>query len=316
MIEDKYKPIKITTDFYQLGVPDFPVYLSMGDVGMIIEGGTGAFFSLIVNQIKELGIPPEKIKYLALTHTHPDHIGAVPRLKKLWPHLKVVGSAGAAKSLKRLSEKKEALKEFLDNDRSISKIQLAKGTISEAPPDLDHYDFTVDHVLEEGERIKLSPKIVWSIYHTPGHSACHIALNDENEGTLVIGDATGFYVAAKNALWPNYFESLENYCHSIQKLSTLPADRLALSHNGVVETGARAYFEKVMKVTEAYHLEMLERVANGENPDTIAMEKAKWVDSLTDIQTFDVMYNMAKLLIKRSHSASKKHNLFTLPLNI
>jgi hypothetical protein len=89
-----------------------------------------------------------------------------------------------------------------------------------------------------------------------------------------------------------------------------------LSHNGVVETGARAYFEKVMKVTEAYHMEMLERVANGENPDTIAQEKAKWVKGLTDIQTFDVMYNMTKLLIKRSHYASKKHNLFTLPLSI
>jgi len=60
----------------------------------------------------------------------------------------------------------------------------------------------------------------------------------------------------------------------------------------------------------------LERVANGENPDAIAMEKAKWVASLTDIQTFDVMYNMTKLLIKRSHSASKKQNLFSLPLNI
>ena len=316
MIADKHKPILITTDFYQLGVPDFPVYLSMGDIGMIIEGGTGAFFPLIVSQIKELGIAPEQIKYLTLTHTHPDHIGAVPHLKKLWPHLQIMGSPGAAKSLKRLSEKKEALQEFIGTDHNISGIQLAKGTISEAPPDLDHYDFTVDHVLEEGERIKLSPKIVWSSYNVPGHSACHIALNDENAGTLVIGDATGFYVAAKDALWPNYFESLENYCHSIQKLSTLPADRLALSHNGVVETGARAYFEKVMKVTEAYHVEMLERVANGENPDTIAQEKAKWVNGLTDIQTFDVMYNMTKLLIKRSHYASKKHNLFTLPLSI
>ena len=316
MIADKHKPILITTDFYQLGVPDFPVYLSMGDVGMIIEGGTGAFFPLIVSQIKELGIAPEQIKYLALTHTHPDHIGAVSHLKKLLPHLQIMGSPGAAKSLKRLSENKEALQEFIDTDHSISRIQLAKGTISEAPTDLDHYNFTVDHVLEEGERIKLSPKIVWSVYHTSGHSPCHIALNDENAGTLVIGDSTGFYVAEKDALWPNYFESLENYCHSIHKLSTLPADRIALSHNGVVKTGARAYFEKVMKVTEAYHMEMLERVANGENPDAIAMEKAKWVASLTDIQTFDVMYNMTKLLIKRSHSASKKQNLFALPLNI
>ena len=37
MIVDKYRPIKITTDFYQLGVPDFPVYLSMGDEGMSLK---------------------------------------------------------------------------------------------------------------------------------------------------------------------------------------------------------------------------------------------------------------------------------------
>jgi 2-aminobenzoylacetyl-CoA thioesterase len=313
MTKEIYQPIKITTDFYQLGIPDFPVYLSMGNDGLLIEGGTGAYFTLIVDQIKSLGIAPERIKYLALTHTHPDHIGAVPHLKKLWPHLQIMGSAGAAKALKRLTEKKEALKEFIANDESITKIQMAKGAISAAPPALDGYHFEVDHVLEEGERIALSREVVWRVYHTPGHSPCHIALNDENEGTLVVGDSTGFYVAAKNALWPNYFESLENYCHSIQKLSTLPADRLVLSHNGVVATGARAYFEKVIQVTESYHMEMLERVAKGENTDTIATEKAQWVNSLTDIQTYDVMFNMAKLLIKRSHSASTKHNLFTLP---
>ena len=313
MIDARHKPIKITTDFYQLGVPDFPVYLSMGDVGMLIEGGTGAYFTLIVDQIKELGTAPQQIKYLALTHTHPDHIGAVPHLKQLWPHLQVVGSSGAAKALKRLTEKKEALKEFLANDSAITAIQLAKGAIAAAPPVLENYNFEVDHVLEEGERIPLSPKVVWRVYHAPGHSACHVAFNDENEGTLVIGDATGFYVADKNELWPNYFESLENYCHSIQKLSTLPADRLVLSHNGVVETGAHAYFEKVMTVTEAYHTEMLARVAKGENPETIATEKANWVNSLTDIQTYDVMFNMAKLLIRRSQTASTRHNLFTLP---
>jgi hypothetical protein len=138
-------------------------------------------------------------------------------------------------------------------------------------------------------------------------------MNDENDGTLVIGDATGFYVAEKNAVWPNYFESLENYCHSVQKLATLPADRLVLSHNGVVTTGARAYFEQIMRATEAYHTEMLERTSKGEDIDKVATDKAEWVNSITDIQTYDVMFNMAKLLIKRSLYASKKHNLFTLP---
>ena len=309
----KHKPMVITQGFYQLGTMDFPVYLSMADEGMLIEGGTGAFYGLIVHQIEELGIVPEKIKYIVLTHTHSDHIGAVPRLKKLWPHLQVVGSYAAAKAFKRLTEKKEVLKEFIDTDNSISRIQLAKGAISEMPVVLDSYNFNVDRIVEEGERINLGSEITWRVYNTPGHSPCQISLNDENTATLVIGDATGFYNPAKDALWPNYFESLENYCHSIQKLSTLPANRIVLSHNGVLETDARSYFEKVMKLTKAYHLEMLERINKGENPEAVATEKAKWVSSITDIQPFEVMAAMTKLLIKRSLSASKKQNLFNLP---
>ena len=93
---------------------------------MIIEGGTGATFAIIVEQIKELGIEPERIKYLTLTHTHPDHIGAVPHLKKLWPHLKIVASPVAAKLLKR----EGMLKEFLATDRGITELLISKGDIT------------------------------------------------------------------------------------------------------------------------------------------------------------------------------------------
>jgi hypothetical protein len=41
MSDTMHKPIVITPNFYQLGTPSFPAYLSMGEVGMIIEGGTG-----------------------------------------------------------------------------------------------------------------------------------------------------------------------------------------------------------------------------------------------------------------------------------
>ena len=129
----------------------------MGDDGMIIEGGTGAFFPLIVNQIKSLGIAPERIKYLTLTHTHPDHIGAVPHLKKLWPHLKVMGSAGAAKALKRLTEKPEALKEFLASDRAISLIRLNKGEIPELPHGLT-ITFSTSTMFWRKEKISSSAK--------------------------------------------------------------------------------------------------------------------------------------------------------------
>ena len=61
MMDTMHKPLAITPHLYQLGTPSFPAYLSMGDVGMIIEGGTGPTFSILINQMKALGIDPKRI---------------------------------------------------------------------------------------------------------------------------------------------------------------------------------------------------------------------------------------------------------------
>jgi hypothetical protein len=57
---------------------------------------------------------------------------------------------------------------------------------------------------------------------------------------------------------------------------------------------------------------MVERVGKGEDSEKIALEKAEWVNSLTDIQTFEVMYNLAKLMLTRSQSEAGKEELFTI----
>lgn len=312
MIVKKHKPVTVSQGFYQLGTPSFPAYLSVGDTAMIIEGGTGATFSIIVDQIKELGINPEQIQYLALTHTHTDHIGAVPHLKRLWPHLKIIGSHTAGKTLKKLSENNGILEEFLSSDASITRIMLSKGEISEAPPELENYTFTLDKALAEGDSLDLGSGVVWTVYNTPGHSPCHISLSNERDGILVVGDATGFCITEHLMFWPNYFESLENYCNSIRKLANLQARIFALSHNGVVDGVISNYLQKAMHATESYHLEMLDRLNRGEDPEKIALEKANWVNSITDIQPFSVMLSLAKLLITRSKTEAVKDNLFTI----
>ena len=304
MNEKEHQPITVTPNFYQLGTPSFPVYLSMGDEGMIIEGGTGPTFDIIVKQIETLGIDPQRIKYIALTHTHADHIGSVPHLKNLWPHLKVLASSTAAKALSN----KEMLKEFLWIDGNIAKLMKEKGEITELPSTLEEYDFTVDTIVTEGDKIDLGAGIGWTFYDAPGHSACHIAFYEEKEGTLIIGDTTGFYVPEKDVFWPNYFDSLESYLNSIQKLSTLNAKRIALSHNCVLEGDVDKYFEKALAATEAYHTKLLKRIDAGEDAEKVALENAEWVNKLTDIQPFKVMHNLSRLLIKRSQAYAKKHN--------
>ena len=117
---------------------------------------------------------------------------------------------------------------------------------------------------------------------------------------MALGDAAGFYVPEEDVFWPNYFVSLKGYCDSIRKLSKLPAKRAALSHNAVIEGDVRQFLEKAMKATETYHNDLLQRLNRGESTESIALERAQFVSSLTDIQPFKVMYDLCKLMIKRS----------------
>jgi glyoxylase-like metal-dependent hydrolase (beta-lactamase superfamily II) len=204
MTDTMHKPIVIAPNLYQLGTPSFPAYLSIGEVGMIIEGGTGPTFGIIVNQIKALGIDPKKISYVVLTHSHADHIGGVPHLKREWPHLKLLASPVASETLRS----KDLLKEFLLVDLSIAQLMQARGELRKLPAHLESYSFEPDSVVKGGDKIELGAGIVWQVHDTPGHSACHISLYEEREDFLAIGDAAGFYVPEKDVFWPNYFQSL------------------------------------------------------------------------------------------------------------
>jgi glyoxylase-like metal-dependent hydrolase (beta-lactamase superfamily II) len=292
----RHEPIEITAHFFQLGTPAFPAFLSMGEEGMIIEGGTGPTFTIMVEQIESLGIDPQHIKYIVLTHTHPDHIGAVPHFQRAWPHIKLLASPLGATIL----GKTELFKEFQLVDLGIAQLMKAKSEIDTLPEPIEDYAFAVDSVVKEGDRIDLGGGVVWNIFDTPGHSPCHISLFEAKEGILAIGDASGFYVPEKDIFWPNYFESIEKYCNSIRKLAALPAKQAVLSHNAVIEGDVRQHLEKAMKATEQYHNELMDRLAKGEVVEEIAMDKARFVDSLTDIQPFKVMYDLSKVLIKNS----------------
>jgi glyoxylase-like metal-dependent hydrolase (beta-lactamase superfamily II) len=304
-----YEILTVAPNFYQLGTPSYPAYLSMGDSGMIIEGGTGATFPIIVDQIKELGIEPERIKYIALTHTHPDHVGAVPHLKKLWPHLKVVGSERAAKQL----QKEEFTKNFISVDQTITEILLVKGDIERWSDEPENAVFDVDMIVGEGEKIDLGGGVVWTVCETPGHSPCHISFHNERDGILVIGDATGIYEPDKEFFWPNYFQSLEEYCQSIRKLAALPARIGVRSHGGVVAGEPRSYLQRVMRATKSYHRELLGRVANGEDPEEVILEKAKWVYTFTNLQPFKLIHIMTGVTLKRSQSIVDEDGLFDIP---
>jgi glyoxylase-like metal-dependent hydrolase (beta-lactamase superfamily II) len=296
-------PLVITPHLFQLGLPSFPVYLSLGREGMLIEGGTGPTTDIIVKQISMLGIDVSKIRFLCLTHTHFDHVGAVPRLRRLWPHLKVLaGPTGAA-----LLRKDTFVKEFLPHDRMIGDILIGRGDIVAHPSSLDRYAFQADGVLEEGAKIDLGAGIIWNIFHTPGHSACHISLVEEHEHTMAIGDMTGYFDPEMDVFWPNYFSSLEDYCTSMRKMSAVYAIRGLLSHNGVIEGDMREHLAKALCATETYHHALLRRLDHGEEEKRICTDTTDWIcNSLGALASHKVIHFLCKLMLRHSVAARGK----------
>jgi len=102
------------------------------------------------------------------------------------------------------------------------------------------------------------------------------------------------------------------YCSSIKKLSALPAKIAVLSHNGVIQGNVRNHFQKALKATQLYHEEMLKRLAGGEDLKKISLEIARHVYTFTNMQPFEVIHGLTRVMMKRSQSAAGKENLFNM----
>ncbi|MBT8338845.1 MAG: MBL fold metallo-hydrolase [Desulfatitalea sp.] len=303
-----FEPIALTPNLYQLGTPFFPVYLSVGKKAMIIEGGTSATFDIIISQLAALKIDPQQIEFVALTHSHADHIGAYPRLRARWPHVKIIAGAAASKTMGNGG----MIKQFHWLDQTIAELMQSRQAIVELPAPMDEWHFEVDVIVKEGDVIDLGQGTKWMVYETPGHSPCQLAFLEKNSGMMAIGDATGFYNPDRNAIWPNYFDGLDPYCDSIKKLAGLGAKGLVLSHNGFCPD-ANAFLAKALRITGEYHQEMLERAGNGDDPAGIIAEKSKWVKEIADQMPLKIIQQLTGLLIKLSQKAGPRPEGYFIP---
>lgn len=137
----------------------------------------------MVDQIKTLGVDPETVQYIALTHTHPDHTGAVHHFQLYWSHIKLLASPIGARTLK----KTELFRGFQLTDLGIAQLMNAKSEIESLPDPIDAYAFNVDSTIKEGDRIDLEKRL-----HGPytRHQAIHPATS------LYLRKRKGFWLSA------------------------------------------------------------------------------------------------------------------------
>ncbi len=194
------------------------VYLVREDDGFtLVDTGISGCDGEILEAARGYG---GRIRRIAITHAHGDHVGSLDRLREALPAVEVLIGARDAR--------------FLRGDRS-----LDPGEPQDKPR--GGYQTCATHPtgeLSDGDRIG-SLRVVAAPGHTPGQ----VAFFDARDGTLIAGDAyqTRGGVAVSGVVRPLFpFPALATWhgptaLESANRLRTLEPSRLAVGHGKVLE---------------------------------------------------------------------------------
>jgi glyoxylase-like metal-dependent hydrolase (beta-lactamase superfamily II) len=181
------------------------------------------------------------LDYIFITHTHYDHVGALPFLRGEWPGAKLITSeAGAAVLLKDTPR------------RVIRQLSAVAAETNRASFDPSYSDetFRADVIVKDGDIINLGGLSV-EVLETPGHTRDALSYFVPELKLLILSETTGFLVP-DGTLHPCYLTSYEDTINSIEKCRKVDYRYLSLPHRGLAEDkDAGGYFEKSMAANAA-----------------------------------------------------------------
>ncbi|MFX0020212.1 MAG: MBL fold metallo-hydrolase [Promethearchaeota archaeon] len=199
-------------DANMMGVPSIlSIYLIEAGKSCLIDTGTHIEARKNLKKLKELNVfPPDMI---IATHSHWDHVQAIPflcqRAKKEGKDIEILASAAAIPNLRDQSY----------ND------------IFEAGP----YNNIEEEIipLKEGDIVDLDG-ITLKIFEAHGHMDDEIAILDENNNNLFVGDLLGMKVADKVFVPPFMPPKWDQkaYLKSIDKIKKIEYETICLNHFG------------------------------------------------------------------------------------
>ena len=204
------------------------VAISDDNHAVIFDPGQACFGLETVQDIQSVLGPiiPEAV---FLTHSHYDHVGALPYLKQQWPALQVYGAPYASRVMSKPSARETMYKLALD---------AAKTNKCTLPDGYDENLLTIDITFENGDVFKFGNMTIKTI-STPGHTKCStVFIIDE---TTAIGSETLGMVRSDGSYDPQFLIGFTSAQESIEQLRKLPLQTYIMPHmgpwNNPTETG-------------------------------------------------------------------------------
>jgi glyoxylase-like metal-dependent hydrolase (beta-lactamase superfamily II) len=200
-------------------------YLIRSDRPALVETGAARSADLVVAALADLGVAPDDLATIVVTHIHLDHAGGVGDLAAAFPRAEVVVHERGARHLvapeRLLSSARRVYGDVLDT--VFGELLPTPAERIRALGDVGEVD------LGGGRRL--------STHWSPGHASHHVGLLDSATGDLYVGDAAGIYVPeadlVRPATPPPDFD-LPVALSSIEGFRSIGPDRLLFSHFGPV----------------------------------------------------------------------------------
>lgn len=190
-------------------------YIIFGDQICLIDCGVAGSEVIILEYIKQAGRDPQEIAQIVFTHSHADHIGGGPALKKQ-TGCKVAAHIDAKPWIE-------------DVDR-----QYAERPIGNFY-DLIGGSIEIESGLRDGDQLDLGDGRTLEIFHTPGHSKGSISILYNKDKALFTGDAV-----PKPETVPIY-EDVATSIESIKKLKQIEGLKILMASWDDPQIGAGVY---------------------------------------------------------------------------
>lgn len=216
-------------------------YLFVGDgEALLLDTGDATTpGSVILPALAELGVGPEALSYVLITHPDVDHQGGLARMLEFAPEaVSLCGfedRAMVSDPERMLEQRYRAYAEHgLDyDDEQLAEIRADYG----APVE-------IAATLLGGESIRLGAREL-RVHHGPGHAAGHLMLEDPELGALFISDAVhGRFSPAVDGTpaLPTTYEAVDDYLRTIERVREIAPAAMYSGHFEPLRAGAVSEF--------------------------------------------------------------------------
>jgi glyoxylase-like metal-dependent hydrolase (beta-lactamase superfamily II) len=201
-------------------------YLVHAEEPTLVETGPTTSLDHVVAGLDGLGIGPDDLAHIAVTHIHLDHAGGLGRLARRFPKATVWVHERGAPYVADPTKLVASAARIYGQEQMTSLFGPVDSVPSGRLRGLAH-----------GDQLALGNRAL-AVVHTPGHAFHQVALVDSTTGAVFTGDALGIHVAGipvlRPATPPPNFD-VEQSLDSIERIRDRARSVLLFAHFGPIE---------------------------------------------------------------------------------